>query len=100
MSENFVLTERCLSCGAWAHLMTDPDDGTTPQLDQWGYPQYYCSRCGAITAVGQKLVPAPPQSVLEDAARQMLNQQPDMSAIDLASRLRIKPRDENSDRSS
>jgi len=110
MNENYSLTEACPACGGLARLMTDLDDNTTPQLDQFGYPQYYCLRCGAITAVGTKFVPAPPQSVLEEAARQLLAKQPNMSAMDMASRLRITPleankltrkiRDENSGRSS
>ena len=75
--------------------MTDLDDNTTPQLDQFGYPQYYCLRCGAITAVGTKFVPTPPQTVLEETARQLLASQPNMSAMEMAARLRITPLEAN-----
>jgi len=93
MSENFAQIEQCPACSGRARLMLDLEDETKPQTDQWGYPQYYCLRCGNIFAVGEKFVPAPPQSVLEDAARQLLTDQPDMGAVDLASRLRMTPRE-------
>ncbi len=95
MSENFALTEACPGCGGRARLMTDLNDDTTPQLDQFGYPQYYCLRSGSVAAVGTKFVPSPPQSVLEETARQLLANQPDMSAMEMASRLRITPSEAN-----
>lgn len=96
MSTQYSPSERCPNDGGIARLMLDLEDETIPHLDQWGYPQYYCLRCGNIFAVGEKFTnPSAPQSVVEEAARQLLTAQPDMSTSDLAGRLQITPRAAN-----